>query len=163
MKRETQEKLSHIMAWVCTLALLGASVLMAMSTFAATVTGTLNLSWEAPTENTDGTPLTNLAGYSVHIGTQPGVYDTEIPIPNASATSETLQIPISDQADGEVTVYIAMRAINDEQVASDYSNELSKTFTLIENPKVTLPPILQNIEFQLECVSDDSALTCTIQ
>ena len=32
------------------------------------------ISWIAPTTNADGTPLTDLAGYRVYIGTAPGVY-----------------------------------------------------------------------------------------
>ena len=41
-------------------------------------TGSLTLSWVPPTERTDGTALTNLAGYKIHYGRMSGVYDYEI-------------------------------------------------------------------------------------
>ena len=33
--------------------------------------GAATLSWEAPTTNTDGTPLTDLAGYRIYYGSSP--------------------------------------------------------------------------------------------
>ena len=45
------------------------------STMTATPSGTsagsVTLSWVAPTDNTNGTPLTDLAGYHIHYGTSP--------------------------------------------------------------------------------------------
>jgi hypothetical protein len=35
---------------------------------------TATLTWAAPTTNVDGTPLTDLAGYKIYYGTEPGVY-----------------------------------------------------------------------------------------
>jgi len=34
--------------------------------------GTALLSWTAPTENSDGSPLTDLAGYKIHYGSSHG-------------------------------------------------------------------------------------------
>ena len=54
--------------------------------------GTISLSWTQPTENTNGTPLTNLAGYVVEYGTSStalnhtmSVSSTEVQIANLSA------------------------------------------------------------------------------
>ncbi len=40
----------------------------------ATSPGTATLSWTPPTQNTDGSPLTDLAGYRVYWGTSSGNY-----------------------------------------------------------------------------------------
>ena len=52
-----------------------------------TTTGSAALSWVAPTLNTDGTPLTNLAGYRISYGTNPGSLTNVITITSASTTS----------------------------------------------------------------------------
>jgi hypothetical protein len=48
--------------------------------------GTLTVSWRAPTRNTDGSPLTDLTGYTIYYGTQHRIYTTEILIDDPSAT-----------------------------------------------------------------------------
>jgi hypothetical protein len=40
--------------------------------------GVITLSWVPPTERTDGSALTDLAGYKIHYGRMSGVYDYEI-------------------------------------------------------------------------------------
>jgi hypothetical protein len=40
-----------------------------------TTNGTVSLSWLAPTENVDGSPLTDLAGYRIYYGNVRGQYD----------------------------------------------------------------------------------------
>jgi hypothetical protein len=51
--------------------------------------GTLSttLSWTPPTENEDGTPLMDLAGYKIYWGTSPGDYTHSATINNAGITS----------------------------------------------------------------------------
>src|SRR5690606_32266329 len=44
--------------------------------------GAAELSWEAPTENEDGSPLTDLAGYKIYWGTQPDEYTNSVTIDN---------------------------------------------------------------------------------
>jgi hypothetical protein len=59
-----------------------------LATFSINVTtGSANLSWTAPTENTDGTPLTDLAGYTIHYGTSAGALTQTVTLANAAATS----------------------------------------------------------------------------
>jgi len=59
-----------------------------LAPFSITVTtGYANLFWVAPTQNTDGTPLTDLAGYTIHYGTNPGALTQSIQLANPSATS----------------------------------------------------------------------------
>lgn len=93
--------------------------------FALTVSqmggGTATLSWMPPQQNTDGTPLTNLAGYHIYYGT------------NASSLSKsvTLSSPgistymVADLSPG--TWYFAVRAYNTANVESALSTKVSKT------------------------------------
>jgi hypothetical protein len=48
--------------------------------------GTLVVSWQAPTQNTDGSPLTDLSGYTIRYGTEPGVYTQTMPVDDPTAT-----------------------------------------------------------------------------
>jgi len=45
------------------------------------------LSWVAPTHNSDGTDLTNLAGYNIYYGTDSGSLTQTIQVANPSALS----------------------------------------------------------------------------
>jgi hypothetical protein len=83
--------------------------------------GSATLSWAAPTENTDGTPLTNLAGYHIYYGT------------SVSAMTHTLQIAnpgidtyvVSNLSPG--TWYFSIRAYTSAKVESAASVMVSKT------------------------------------
>ena len=57
----------------------------------ASANGTLVVSWQAPTRNTDGAPLTDLTGYTIHYGTQPGVYTQTQSVDDPSATHAVLR------------------------------------------------------------------------
>ncbi|MCU0977240.1 MAG: putative Ig domain-containing protein [Steroidobacteraceae bacterium] len=85
------------------------------------VTGTATLSWQPPTSRTDGSTLTNLAGYRIHYGTSPGSYTQRITIGNAGITSAVIE----GLAPG--TWYFAATAYDTAGVESDYSNVGSKT------------------------------------
>ena len=45
-------------------------------TFTAAVNGVAALSWDPPTANTDGSPLTDLVGFRVYSGTTPTAFTT---------------------------------------------------------------------------------------
>ena len=80
----------------------------------------VTLTWTAPTQNTDGTPLTTLTGYALYRGTQSGEYPDRIPVPDASATS---------YVDGPLpagTYYYVATAVTEGDIESDYSNEAMK-------------------------------------
>ena len=70
-------------------------------------TGSVTLSWDAPTTNLDGTPLTDLAGYKVYYGRASVNYTNSVDL--TSGTS----VHISDLDPGEwcftVTAYDAAR------------------------------------------------------
>ncbi len=53
-------------------------------------TGTVTLNWQAPTKNTDGTALNDIAGYTIHYGTSAG-HLTESASVDTPSTHYTLQ------------------------------------------------------------------------
>lgn len=55
------------------------------------VSSTVSLSWVAPTENSDGTPLSNLKGYNVHYGTKSQTYSKVINVANPGLTEYVVQ------------------------------------------------------------------------
>ena len=84
-----------------------------------TSTGSAVLSWATPTTNTNGTPLTNLAGYKVYYGTTPGTY-TSIDVGNVNSYQ------VNDLTNGQ-TYYFAVTDYDSNGIESDYSTVVSKT------------------------------------
>ena len=83
-------------------------------------TGRATLSWTAPTENTDGTSLANLAGYRIRYGTSASALTNTIVIDNASVTT----FVVEDLA--PATWYFAVTAVTSVGVESAYSNVANK-------------------------------------
>lgn len=81
-------------------------------------TGSVTLSWEAPTKRADGTPLTNLAGYYIHYGRMSGVYDYDIKIDNPGITTYVVENLIPG------TWYFVLSSYDTDGVESDYSEEI---------------------------------------
>jgi len=92
----------------------------ALAMVSVSVRGTVTLSWVAPTENVDGSALTDLAGYRVYYGTGSRSYTTMRDVPGASTTSTSLTLSSGDY-------YVAMTALDGEGNESAYSNEVIKT------------------------------------
>ncbi|MFQ5735863.1 MAG: fibronectin type III domain-containing protein [Thermodesulfobacteriota bacterium] len=87
---------------------------------AASLSATIN--WSPVTTNIDGSPLTELAGYRVHYGTEPGVYTTTVDIADPTAASAV----ISGLQAG-TTYYFVVTAYDTSGNQSAYSNEGVKT------------------------------------
>jgi hypothetical protein len=99
----------------------GGATSTASSTSASSTDGTATLSWSAPTENADGTPVTDLAGYRVYYGTSPGDLSQSIEVSGAQTTTyEVENLPAG-------TYYFAVAAYNTSGVESAQSNVGSKT------------------------------------
>jgi len=81
----------------------------------------ITLSWSPPTQNSDGTALTNLAGYTLHYGTTSQDYTGSIEITNPTATSYV----VSDSNFPSGTYYFAISAYNAQQSSSSLSSEVS--------------------------------------
>jgi len=85
--------------------------------------GTALVSWTPPTENTDGSTLTDLAGYKVYYGTSPGSYGSSITI-NGTGISSYLVENL-----GIAEWYFVMTSFNSSGIESSYSPIVSKTIT----------------------------------
>jgi len=96
-----------------------------LSSFSITVvqtgSGTAVVSWAAPTSNTDGTALTDLAGFRVVYGRAQNTLDQAVEVNNPGLTSYT----VTDLASGQW--YFAVYAVNQRGIASDLSNVATKT------------------------------------
>jgi hypothetical protein len=84
-------------------------------------TGSASLSWTAPTRNTDGTPLMDLAGYTIYYGTNPSALTQTVQVANPSAVSYV----VSNLSAG--TYYFAVVAYTAVGTQSAQSSESSKT------------------------------------
>jgi hypothetical protein len=83
--------------------------------------GGATLSWTPPTSNTDGTALTNLAGYRIAYGTSSTALTQTIQVANPGLSSYTL----SNLSPG--TYYFAVRAYTSSGTESNNSNVQVKT------------------------------------
>jgi hypothetical protein len=88
---------------------------------ASPATGSATLSWSAPTQNTDGTPISDLAGYHVYYGVSASQLTTTITLSSATETSYI----VNGLAPG--TYYFAVVAYTSAGVDSAQSNVGSKT------------------------------------
>jgi hypothetical protein len=82
----------------------------------------VTLNWTAPTTNTDGSGMTDLAGYVISYGTGPRQYSTSIEVWGAGASSAVVQ----GLSTGK-TWYFAIRSFNTASVHSDLSDEVQAT------------------------------------
>lgn len=83
--------------------------------------GSTTLTWTAPTQNEDGTALTDLAGYKIYWGTIPGSYPNSITINNPGITTYVVE----NLAPG--TYEFVSTSFNTSGVESQNSNTASKT------------------------------------
>jgi hypothetical protein len=82
--------------------------------------GSVTLSWTAPTQNEDGTTLTDLAGYKIYWGTTAGSYPNSVTIDNPSVTTYVVE----NLAPGNYE-FVAT-AFNTSGVESQYSGAATK-------------------------------------
>ena len=87
----------------------------------APATGTATLTWTAPTTNTDGTPVTPLAGYTIYYGTTEGALSQTVAVSGAT----TLTYEITGLTTG--TWYFAVAANAADGTQSAQSTIGSKT------------------------------------
>jgi len=77
------------------------------------------LRWQAPTQNVDGTPLNDLAGYVIYWGSSSRNYSGQQTINSPTTTQWEATIPAGQY-------YFAMTAFDAENNESGYSNEVVK-------------------------------------
>jgi len=90
-------------------------------TVEAIAMGSVTLSWSPPTENTDGTALTDLAGYRIYWGTTSGSYPNSVTIDNPGVTTYVVENLVPGTYEFVATSY------NTSGVESDYSAPAAKT------------------------------------
>jgi hypothetical protein len=83
--------------------------------------GTATLNWTPVTQNTDGTVLTDLAGYKIHYGTSPSAMSTIVVLSNPSLTTYL----VTNLSTG--TWYFAVTAYTSDGSESSLSNTGAKT------------------------------------
>lgn len=82
-----------------------------------TVKGAATLSWVAPTQRIDGTPLQNLAGYTIAYGRMSGVYDYKIDVANPGTTTYVVENLVPGDW------YFSLKAYDTAGLESELSNE----------------------------------------
>ncbi len=85
-----------------------------------TTEGTATLSWTAPTENEDGSALTDLGGYRIYYGTASREYSSKLAIQDAGITTAVIE----NLSPG--TWYFAATALSADGVESSLSNEVER-------------------------------------
>ncbi len=78
----------------------------------------VTVSWQAPTDNANGTVLTNLKGYKIYYGEGPRNYSSTIQVPNPGLTTYVVE----NLSPGHY--YFAVTAYNSLGEESDFSPEI---------------------------------------
>lgn len=107
-------------AWLCCRRLLALACLALALTSHTLEAATVSLAWDAPSVNTDGSPVANLAGYRLYYGTASHTYSNMITV------GLTTVATLSNLQEG-VTYFFAVVAFNDAGVESSFSEELTWT------------------------------------
>lgn len=82
--------------------------------------GSVTLNWVAPTQNSDGSPLTDLAGYNLYFGSTQGNYPNSIHINNPGLTTYVVENL------APATYYFVATSENSAGIESHYSNEVTR-------------------------------------
>lgn len=136
---------------------LAAGLLLASAALAQ-VDDDAELTWLPPTQNTDGSPLTNLAGYRIYWGMAPGVYPNARLIENPGATSAV----VPNLAPG--AWYFAVSALNALGRESDFSNVACVAVgphTCFGSSPPTVPGAVRNLTVRLVSAPPPPAVTVT--
>jgi hypothetical protein len=83
-------------------------------------TASVSLQWQPPTQNTDSSPLTDLAGYRVYYGSAPQSLDSSITIANPGIATYV----VDNLQPG--TWYFAVAAYNTNGVEGELSDVITK-------------------------------------
>lgn len=99
------------------------SVEVTAATTPPPVTGSATLTWQPPTERTDGSTLSNLSGYRIYYGNSQGSYPNTVNVTNPGLTSYMIE----NLAGG--TWYFVMTAVDGGGLESARTNPVSKTIS----------------------------------
>lgn len=90
----------------------------------------VELTWDPPTQNTDGSPYIDAAGFNIYWGSVQGTYANSKPILNPTAEMDTVLVPRGEW-------YFVATAVNTSGRESDYSNVARGTAG--PSPRAPLP------------------------
>jgi predicted phage tail protein len=93
----------------------------ASSSALPTSSAAVTINWLPPTENTDGTPLTDLTGYDIHYGSSSGNYTQTVSVSNGGIATYV----VDNLTPG--TYYFSVAAVNTAGTESPLSSEVSAT------------------------------------
>ncbi len=88
--------------------------------------GAATLDWIPPTTNADDTLLTDLVGYRIYWGTEPGDYPNLVPVDPAVLLGAGLSAYTVENLPTNDTYYFVITAINVSGLQSDFSNMTQK-------------------------------------
>ena len=88
----------------------------------AVATGSALLSWIPPTQNTDGSPLTNLKGYTIYWGTALNDYPSSVTVDSPGIATYFVE-----NLAPSTTYYFVVTARNTSDVESQFSSVATKT------------------------------------
>jgi hypothetical protein len=86
-----------------------------------TSSSSVTLGWVAPTQNSNGTPITGLSGYKIHYGTASQDYTQVVSLANPSLSRYVMDSLSSG------TYYFAITAYNAQGIESPLSGEITTT------------------------------------
>ena len=86
------------------------------------INGTASLAWSKPTQNTDGSLLTDLAGYKLYYGTSADSLPNVVDIPSGDTLSYTVQ-----GLNSGTLYYFRISSYNVQNLEGPWSNPASKT------------------------------------
>lgn len=81
--------------------------------------GSATLSWTPPTQNSDGSVLTDLSGYKIYYGNESGDYPMSVRIENPGIARYVVENLTPN------TYFFVITAINSSDMESEFSNEAS--------------------------------------
>ena len=105
-----------------------------MCAYAADVA--IDLEWLPPTENTDGSPLTDLASYKIYWGFSSGSYSQSVAVNDAYATNYSLPL---GGLEAQTPVFVAMTALDLDGNESSFSNQIA-FFLTVQDELSPAPP-----------------------
>jgi hypothetical protein len=114
------------------------SIIVLCFVFAKAKAAEISLSWDPPTTNTDGTLLTDLAGYKIYYGFLSGDYREIITLGNVETYTVTGLFP-------NLRYFFVATAYNTSLMESDYSNEVSRVVFQAPPPHIPDRPVLKDI------------------
>jgi Fibronectin type III domain len=93
----------------------------ATSNLPSASSGAVTLNWMPPTENVDGTPITNLSGYDIRYGTSSGDYTQTLSVASPGIATYV----VDNLTPG--TYYFSVSAVESDGSESPSSSEVSAT------------------------------------